>query len=67
MIPLLADGLAPTGDPWPWICGILVLANAAQFVLNGKERAQNRSDLLTVVPVLAEVKAILADVRELVK
>lgn len=57
----------PSGDAWVWVAGILALANAAQFYINGKERAQNRTDLLTVVPVLAEVKAILADVRELVK
>ena len=67
LYPLLADGLAPAGDPWPWICGILAVANAAQFWLNAKERDQNRTDLLALVVVMTEVKAVMADVKETLK
>lgn len=59
LIPLLAGDVIPTTDPWPWICGILAVANAAQFFTASKDRQQARQDMLAMLPAItASTKAL---------
>ena len=57
---------AHAGEPWPWIAGVLALANAAQFYAASKDRQQARTDMMLMLPAITSGKESIESLRVLV-
>jgi hypothetical protein len=51
-------------DPWPWIAGLLAVANAAQFFAASKDRQQARTDMMLMLPAITANTEVLRKLKE---